>query len=179
MFLKSYPGAVRRRDTIDGSLPLHHALLEWKKDCSLGMVETLFNAFPGSIRSSNDIGWLPMHSACSTVDNFDDVAPPNVLRFLAELYPQALLVTSRDGRTPFQLARRQIFEERYREARVFLETKQEEVSKLLLASLDEVGEHKSLPEDVVVRKHIWSFAKPFFGDEDEIMEEGGETLNVE
>jgi hypothetical protein len=93
------------------------------------------------------------------------------MHFLTELFPQALLVPSRDGRMPFQLARSKIFDERYRVIRSFLETKQDEVTELLRSSIDEIGKFKSLPEDFV-RKHIWGFAKPYFGDEDEAMEEG-------
>jgi hypothetical protein len=52
-----------------------------------------------------------------------------------------------------------------------LETKQDEVTELLRSSIDEIGEFKSLPEDFV-RKKIWGFAKLYFGDEDEAMEEG-------
>lgn len=72
--------------------------------------------------------------------------------------------------TPFQLARSQIFDERYRHARILLETKQAEVSEVLRSSIDEIGEFKSLPEDLI-SKHIWEFAKPYFGDV-ESMEEG-------
>ena len=172
ILLKAYPDGVRRQDTIDGSLPLHHALFEWNTTGSmLDIVQALVDAFPDSIRASNNIGWLPMHSACSAVGQSHDVAPPDILRFLAELFPQALLVPSRDGRTPFQLARSQIFDERYRHARILLETKQAEVSEVLRSSIDEIGEFKSLPEDLI-SKHIWGFAKPYFGDEDEAMEEG-------
>jgi hypothetical protein len=52
-----------------------------------------------------------------------------------------------------------------------LETKQDEVTELLRSSSDVIGEFESLPEGFV-RKHIWGFAKPYFGDEDEAMEEG-------
>jgi hypothetical protein len=172
ILLEAYPDAVRHRDTIDGSLPLHYALLESNTTGSmLDAVQALVGAFPDSVRTTNNIGWLPMHSGCSAIGIFNDVAPPEFMHFLTELFPQELLVPSRDGRMPFQLARSKIFDERYRVIRSFLETKQDEVTELLRSSIDEIGKFKSLPEDFV-RKHIWGFAKPYFGDEDEAMEQG-------
>mmetsp|Transcript_30026 Transcript_30026/g.54312 ORF Transcript_30026/g.54312 Transcript_30026/m.54312 type:complete len:118 (+) Transcript_30026:687-1040(+) len=52
-----------------------------------------------------------MHSGCSAIGLFNDVEPPEFMHFLTELFPQALLVPSRDGRMPFQLARSKIFDE--------------------------------------------------------------------
>jgi hypothetical protein len=87
ILLEAYPDAVRHRDTIDGSLPLHYMLDE---------VQALVDAFPDSVRTTNNLGWPPMHSGCSAIGLFNDVEPPEIMHFLTELFPQALLVPSRD-----------------------------------------------------------------------------------
>lgn len=59
LLLESYPNAVHQPDTVNGSLPLHHALTHWWANLSSDLVELLVRASLRSVRIPNNQGWLP------------------------------------------------------------------------------------------------------------------------
>ncbi len=101
--LEHFPKAARFISK-NGSTPLH--AMSSNKNATLGMMQLLIDACPGSLRrASDDEGWMPLHVLCRN-KNLDDLVALNILRSILEKCPgsESVRHTAKKGNLPLHFA---------------------------------------------------------------------------
>ena len=92
---------------IQGMSLLHYACAMEYNDSNIKavieMIKVIFSAHPGSVRSLNNTGNMPLHSLCRKV-KVDEEAAIQILKFLLEKHPGAARHANDEGDLPIHIA---------------------------------------------------------------------------
>ena len=135
----------------NGLLPLH--FYAYCREPDTGAFQQLLDLYPQGIHvAERERGLLPLHVAC-----FNPFSVLNLIRLLVEADLYTIVRTSRNGETPYQIARS--LDDRNVEIETYLIEKQNEAVAALKEACEHVGVTQLGLPDLVVAQ-IWSFAKP-------------------
>jgi hypothetical protein len=95
--LKVYPEAVNKRTMPGGALPIHMAATWYAEEDS---IKALLDADRHSCKTTDELGNLPLHSAC-----FSGTTTA-VLENLLRAYPKAVLARNHQGSLPEEITKR-------------------------------------------------------------------------
>jgi ankyrin repeat protein len=86
-----------------GETPLHIAFGDQNELVDLDIVQLLVDAFPDSLRNTDDVGSMPLHSLCAN-ESIDEVVALEILKLLIEKCPQSVQHADVDGDLPIHIA---------------------------------------------------------------------------
>ena len=139
--LELEPELINNAGNSSGWLPIHFA-------GRTKSIELLLKFDPDAAsKEVNGIRWLPLHLACMHDTNLSSIQDLSSVRVLYDAYPDAILASDRDGRTPVDIAQRH----GNQPAIEFLQTQlvyaRQAQDMTAMAALDEIGQlplHRAL-----------------------------------
>eukprot|EP00956_Cyclotella_meneghiniana_P015399 scaffold23547_cov59-Cyclotella_meneghiniana.AAC.1 len=118
-----YPEAVNM--SVDGNLPIHLMFYDGEMNHSkMKTLKFLLIHDPDGALKPDEEGCLPLHLACDSYSGFMDRIVKEMVEYLFDIHPEALLERNRDGKLPIDFARERAIRPHDDEIVVFLSTQQ-------------------------------------------------------